>query len=174
MQKNTFHDFFAYNLEACSIELASFSEGGVFMRLNEKMPQLNGATIWLNSGIIGTDDLIGKPTLFHFWSVSCDMCKGAFPQINQLRDDYRGKLNVIAVHMPRSSDDLNMDVVEDVAKEYDIIHPINIDNDHRLTDLFSVNYVPAYFIFDEMGKLTYYQSGNSSIRTVLRRIDRLI
>ena len=152
-----------------------FSEGGGLMRLGDNMPQLDGATHWINGRVIEQDDLLGKPTLIHFWSISCDDCKIALPQINQLKDHYRETLNVIAVHMTRTEDDLFIDVVENVADEYDILHPIYIDNDHFLTDLFNVNYVPAYFIFDDIGKLRYYQqSGSSSIRTLTRRIERLV
>jgi len=144
------------------------------MRLSDNMPQLDGATHWLHGRVIEKEDLLGKPTLFHFWSVSCEECKIALPQINQLKDDYQGSLNMVAIHMPRLEDDLSTDLVESVAKEYEITHPINIDNDHFLTDQFSVNYVPAYFVFDDNGKLRYYQSGRSGIRTLIRRIERLI
>lgn len=29
-----------------------------------------------------------KPTLIHFWSVSCHLCKEAMPEVNKLRDEY--------------------------------------------------------------------------------------
>ena len=144
------------------------------MRLREHIPQLDGATDWLNSTTIQKEDLMGRPTLFHFWSISCDQCKMGLLHINQLRDEYRGKLNVIAVHMPRSNEDLDLEDVGNVAREYGISQPIFVDNDHILTDMFAVNYVPAYFIFDEMGKLRHFQSGDRSIKMLLKRIDRLI
>lgn len=144
------------------------------MRLNDDMPQIDGETLWLHGQVIEKEDLLGKPTLFHFWSISCDECKIALPKINQLKGDYQEDLNMIAIHMPRSEDDLSIDIVESVSKAYEIFHPIVIDNDHFLTDLFSVNYVPAYFVFDASGKLRYYQSGSSNIRTLIRRIERLI
>lgn len=144
------------------------------MRLRDHLPQLDGATDWLNSGILKKEDLIGKPILFHFWSISCDLCKVALPQINQLRDHYRGRLHVIAVHMPRSKEDLYLDDVENMARKYDIMHPIYVDHDDVLTDKFSVRYVPAYFLFDEEGKLRHYQSGDNTIRMLTKRIDRLI
>lgn len=145
------------------------------MRLRDDMPHLNGATHWLNSRMIARENLIGKnATLFHFWSVSCDLCKTAFPYINQLRDDYNGKLNVVAVHMPRSNEDFDLDRVKNVARTYDISQPIYVDNNHVLTDEFSVRYVPAYYIFDANGKLRHFQAGESSIRLLLKRIERLI
>ena len=71
------------------------------MRLREPMPELTGATEWLN-GEVTKEQLVGeKPTLIHFWSISCHLCKEAMPQVNEFRDNYQGKLNVIAVHMPR-------------------------------------------------------------------------
>ena len=72
------------------------------MKLGRQMPELIGATIWLN-GQYDKADLVGnKPTLIHFWSISCKLCKEVMPKMNYLRDNYKGNLNVIAVHMPRS------------------------------------------------------------------------
>ena len=83
------------------------------MKLREPMPELAGATEWLN-GQVTKEELIGeKPTLFHFWSISCHLCKEAMPQVNQFRDDFEGKLNVVAVHMPRSEDDLNLEEIKE-------------------------------------------------------------
>ena len=79
------------------------------MKLRQPMPELTGAKEWLN-GEVTREELIGdKPTLIHFWSVSCHLCKEAMPQVNQFRDEYKDQLNVIAVHMPRSEDDLDLE-----------------------------------------------------------------
>ena len=79
------------------------------MKLRQPMPELTGAKEWLN-GEVTKEDLIGdKPTLIHFWSVSCHLCKEAMPQVNQFRDEYKDQLNVVAVHMPRSEDDLDLE-----------------------------------------------------------------
>src|SRR5690625_3169257 len=119
------------------------------MRLRDEMPELVGATIWYNSDPIRKRDLIGKkPTLFHYWSVSCDSCKKSMPNVNEFRETYKDELNVIAVHMPRSKHDLDLDQVKKVADENDITQPIYVDNKHILTDAFNVHHVPAYYLFD--------------------------
>src|SRR5690625_6180884 len=101
------------------------------MRLRDEMPELAGATVWYNSDPIQKKDLIGKkPTLFHYWSVSCDLCKKPMPNINEFRETYKDELNVIAVHMPRSKKDLNLDEVKKEADEHDITHHMNINNKH--------------------------------------------
>ena len=79
------------------------------MKLRDSMPELIGAVEWLN-GERTKADLIGeKPTLIHFWSISCHLCKEAMPLVNQFRDQYKDRLNVVAVHMPRSENDLNIE-----------------------------------------------------------------
>src|SRR4051794_14301228 len=102
----------------------------VLLKLRQQMPALSGATEWLN-GKVTREELVGeKPTVFHFWSVSCHLCKEAMPQLNQLRDTYKDKLNVIAVHMPRSEGDLNIDEIKIVAGEHGINQPIFVDSEH--------------------------------------------
>ena len=57
------------------------------MRLRQPMPEISGATEWLN-GEFTRNQLVGeKPTLIHFWSISCHLCKVAMPSVNELRDN---------------------------------------------------------------------------------------
>ncbi len=144
------------------------------MRLRSDMPELSGATQWIN-GEVSKSDLIGnKPTLIHFWSVSCGLCKDAMPIINQFRNDYKDELNVIAVHMPRSEKDLDIDQIKEVAAEHDITQPIFVDNDHALTDAFENEYVPAYYVFDAEGKLRHYQAGGDGMKMLTKRVNRVL
>ena len=144
------------------------------MRLRSDMPELNGATQWIN-GEVSKSDLIGnKPTLIHFWSVSCGLCKDAMPNINQFRDDSKDELNLIAVHMPRSEKDLDIEQIKEVAAEHDITQPIFVDNDHALTDAFENEYVPAYYVFDAEGKLRHYQAGGDGMKMLTKRVNRVL
>ncbi|MDX8364886.1 TlpA disulfide reductase family protein [Cytobacillus sp. IB215665] len=144
------------------------------MKLREQMPELTGATAWLN-GEVTKDQLVGdKPTLIHYWSVSCGLCKEAMPQINEFRDEYKDKLNVVAVHMPRSEKDLDIEKVKEVALEHDISQPLFVDNDHKLTDAFENQYVPAYYVFDKEGKLRHFQAGGSGMKMLTKRVNRVL
>jgi thiol-disulfide isomerase/thioredoxin len=144
------------------------------MRLRDEMPELNGAAEWIN-GEVTKNELVGnKPTLIHFWSVSCGLCKEAMPNINQFRDDYKDELNVVAVHMPRSESDLDIDAVKETAKEHDITQPIFVDNDHTLTDAFENQYVPAYYVFDAEGKLRHFQAGGDGMKMLTKRVNRVL
>ncbi|WP_335870436.1 TlpA family protein disulfide reductase [Bacillus sp. 2205SS5-2] len=144
------------------------------MRLRTPMPELTGATEWLN-GEVSKAEVVGeKPTLIHFWSISCHLCKEAMPQVNEFRDKYKDRLNVVAVHMPRSEEDTNLEKIKEVASEHDISQPIFIDNEHKLTDAFENQYVPAYYVFDKEGSLRHFQAGGSGMKMLEKRVNRVL
>ena len=144
------------------------------MKLREQMPELSGATTWLN-GQVTKEELVGeKPTLLHFWSISCHLCKEAMPQVNEFRDNFKDRLNVVAVHMPRSENDLNVDEIKQVAAEFGITQPIFVDSEHKLTDAFENQYVPAYYVFDREGKLRHFQAGGSGMKMLEKRVNRVL
>lgn len=146
----------------------------IFVKLREAMPSLEGATIWLNQEV-SREDVVGHiPTLIHFWSISCGLCKEAMPNINEFRDQYKNRLNVIAVHMPRSEQDLNLAEIENTARKHNIVQPIYVDNDHKLTDAFQNKYVPAYYVFDKDGKLRHYQAGGGGMKMLTKRVNRVL
>jgi thiol-disulfide isomerase/thioredoxin len=144
------------------------------MKLREHMPELIGATEWLN-GSVTKEELVGeKPTLIHFWSISCHLCKEAMPQVNQFRDQFKEKLNVVAVHMPRSENDLNIEEIKNVAAEHGITQPIFVDSEHKLTEVFENQYVPAYYVFDRNGLLRHFQAGGSGMKMLEKRVNRVL
>lgn len=149
-------------------------KGGKIIRLREPMPELEGATAWIN-GEKTKAELVGeKMTLIHFWSVSCGICKEAIPKINQFRDDFKNSLNVIAVHLPRSDKDYNLDLVRSNVRQYKMTQPVYVDSDAKLTSALGSDYVPAYYIFDKEGKLRHFQAGKGSMVMLERRISRLL
>ncbi|MBY0222973.1 MULTISPECIES: TlpA family protein disulfide reductase [Sporosarcina] len=144
------------------------------MKLRTQMPELQGATTWLN-GETTKSELVGeKPTLIHFWSISCHLCKEAMPDVNNFRDQYKDELNVVAVHMPRSEDDTNLEEIKKVAAEHDITQPIFVDSELKLSDAFENQYVPAYYVFDKDGQLRHFQAGGSGMKMLEKRVNRVL
>lgn len=138
------------------------------------MPELSGATEWIN-GKLTRANLVGdKPTLFHFWSISCQLCKDAMPNVNQFRDDYKDQLDVVAVHMPRSEKDLDIEEIKKIAAEHGITQPIFIDSEHKLADVFENEYVPAYYVFDSEGQLRHFQAGGGGMKMLTKRVNRVL
>lgn len=144
------------------------------MKLRSPLPELEGATTWIN-GKVSKEELLGeKITLVHFWSVSCYLCKEAMPEINRFREKYRDWMNVVAVHMPRSEEDMDVDIVEKTAKELNMTQPIYVDHDLLLSDLFGNEYVPSYYVFDRSGVLRHYQAGGKGMKMLEQRVNRLL
>ncbi len=144
------------------------------MRLKDPMPSLEGATETLN-GEVNREQLIGsKPILIHFWAVSCHLCKKAMPNVNEFRDKYKDKLHVISIYMPRTEEDMNMELIQETAKEHDITQPILIDGQRTIATNFGNKYMPAYYLFDKNGEMRHYQAGGSSMQFLEKRLNRML
>ena len=69
------------------------------MRIGTEMPRLEGATEWLGGTQAHAEmEAKGHPTLVHFWSMSCGICKENMPRIAEWRDGLKEQaLRVVAV-----------------------------------------------------------------------------
>ncbi len=145
------------------------------MRIRSELPEFEGVTEWMN-GEADRQELKGRPVLVHFWAVSCHMCKESLPQINEWREKYEKQYNlkVIGVHMPRSEKDTDIQTVKETAAQYDLKHPIMIDNSHAITDAFQNEYVPAYYLFDDQGQLRHFQAGERGLKMVEQRLEKIL
>lgn len=141
------------------------------MRLRAEMPELTGITEWVN-GEVNNGDLIGKPTLVHFWSASCNMCKASLPEVNKLREAYPA-LQIVGIHMPRSQKDCDIEMVKATILEFGIIHPQGIDNQHNIVDAFANEFVPAFYLFDQDGLLRHRSAGEKAVTMLKRPLERL-
>jgi len=145
------------------------------LKLRDKMPELTGATKWLNSAEFNNSELTrSKLILIHFWSVSCDLCKRSIPRIQQLRNKYKDDLTVIAVHMPRNQKDLDMDLIQQTAVSYNMTEPIFIDGEEKLTKAFNNRQVPSFYLFDNQRSLRFMQKGSGNIQMLKNRLERLL
>jgi len=142
------------------------------------MPSLDGATEWFGGTQAHAEtETVGHPTLIHFWSMSCGMCKDNMPRVAEWRDELREKgLRVIAVHMPRYESDTDAEQVRDMIATYKITEPVAVDNEHKLRDAFQNDkgYVPAYYLFDREGKLRGFAAGERGLDLLKATLDRVL
>lgn len=148
------------------------------MRIGTEMPSLDGATEWFNGTQAHAEmDLKGQPTLVHFWSVSCGMCKENMPRVSHWRDELKDQgLRVIAVHMPRYEADTDVEAVRDAIVTYGITEPCAVDNEHKMREAFQNDqgYVPAYYLFDAEGKLRGFAAGERGVDLLKATLDRVL
>lgn len=148
------------------------------MRIGTPMPQLDGATEWFNGTQAHAEaEAKGHPTLVHFWSASCGICKDNLLRVAEWRDEKKDHgLRVIAIHMPRYESDTDVEKVRDLIAEHHIIEPVGVDNEHKLRDAFQNDhgYVPAYYLFDAEGKLKSFAAGERGLDMLKSAIERLL
>ncbi|MDA8353060.1 MAG: redoxin domain-containing protein [Firmicutes bacterium] len=142
------------------------------MRLRTEMPELKGATEWVN-GEVNKEELEGKPVLIHFWSISCGICKKNMPDVLKIRDENEN-LKVVGIHMPRSEKDTDVDAVKEAIEKYDLTHPQAIDNQHSIVDAFENEFVPAFYLFDEEGQLRHRSAGEKALNMLERPLQRVL
>ena len=93
---------------------------GLPLRVEGRMPALDGATGWLNSGPLTTDGLRGRVVLVQFWTYTCINWLRTLPYVRAWAEKYRDQgLVVIGVHTPEFSferDEANIrEAIERVA-----------------------------------------------------------
>lgn len=148
------------------------------MRIGTQMPRLDGATEWFGGTQAHAEaEAAGHPTLVHFWSVSCGLCKDNLPRVAEWREELRARgLRVIAVHLPRYEADTDVEAVREAIATNGITEPCAIDNEHKLKDAFQNDhgYVPAYYFFDGAGKLRGFAAGEYGLNLMKATLDRVM
>ena len=142
------------------------------------MPRLEGATEWFGGTQAHAEaESAGHPTLVHFWSASCGVCKENLPRVAQWRDEKRHQgLRVIGIHMPRYESDTNVETVRELIGQYGITEPVAVDNEHKLKDAFQNHegFVPAYYLFNAEGKLKSFTAGEHGLDMLKSALERLL
>lgn len=147
------------------------------MKIGTTRPTFEGATEWINGDAETVENLNnGKPTLVHFWSVSCGICKENMPKIAAWRDEQKANLNVVSVHMPRYEADTDMTQVRADTEKHNITEPTAVDNQHKIKDAFQneQGFVPAYYLFDGEGKLRSFAAGERGFNLLKAALERVM
>ncbi|HYG08811.1 MAG TPA: redoxin domain-containing protein [Pyrinomonadaceae bacterium] len=145
-------------------------------RIGTEMPSLEGATQWFNAtGARAAEEAKGHPTLVHFWSVGCNICKDNLRQVAAWRDEF-ADLRVIAVHTPRNEADADTEKVREAVALHNLTEPCAVDNEHKLREAFQNEGgdVPAYYLYDGEGKLRSFASGERGLSTVGAALEGML
>jgi thiol-disulfide isomerase/thioredoxin len=145
------------------------------LRMRSRLPSFDGAVRWINEEP-AEDVLAGKPVLVHFWSISCYICHDVAQQIASWRKKYATHgLQLIAVHQPRSPEELDVEsVIADAKGPMHITHPMAIDNEHAIVERFENQFVPAYYLFDREHRLRHFQAGDKGYDRIEAAIERTL
>ncbi|MGQ9364951.1 cytochrome c biogenesis protein DipZ [Azospirillum sp. ST 5-10] len=139
------------------------------------LPSLDGATDWLNSKPLTTEELRGKVVLIDFWTYSCINCIRTLPYLRAWAEKYRDQgLVVVGVHAPEFAFEKRIGNVQKALRDFAITYPVAIDNDFRIWRAFGNSYWPAFYIADATGRIRHHQFGEGGYEQTERVIRDLL
>jgi thiol-disulfide isomerase/thioredoxin len=160
-----------------SIAGCAYAESPAAVRLlsEGELPQLSGATGWLNSQPLTARGLRGSVVLVNFWTFSCINSIRVLPYLRAWATKYKNQgLVVIGVQAPEFEFEKNVDNVRWAVKDRMIDYPVAIDNDLAVWRAFGNNYWPALYFVDARGHIRHHQFGEGEYEQSEMVIQQLL
>lgn len=140
-----------------------------------QLPPLTGATGWLNSGPLTTDDLRDHVVMVDFCTYSCINWIRTLPHIRAWAAKYRDAgLAVVGVHTPEFEFEHDTDNIQLAAADMHVDYPLAIDNDYSIWRAFGNMYWPALYFGDARGRIRYHQFGEGDYANSETAIQQLL
>jgi thiol-disulfide isomerase/thioredoxin len=140
-----------------------------------RLPLLGGATGWLNTEPLTTEDLRGRVVLIDFWTYTCINWLRTLGYVRAWSEKYRDQgLVVVGVHTPEFPFERDVDNVRDAAKDMAVEYPVALDSDYAIWRAFSNRYWPAVYIADAQGQIRHHHFGEGGYEECERIVQRLL
>src|SRR5690348_11729601 len=124
-----------------------------FARNPERMPPF--LVNDLEGGIISTADLHGKVVLVNFWATWCPPCREEIPELIELSNRYKDKLQIIGVSM----DDAPAREVRQFAEQIGITYPVVMGSGAIEAEYGGVPALPTSFVISPDGRVVQKHAG---------------
>jgi|GEM_PF-76953 len=139
------------------------------------LPDLKGATGWLNSKPLTPQGLRGKVVVVDFWAYSCINCLRAMPYVNAWYKHYKDSgLVVLGVHSPEFAFEKDIANVRAAVTKFGIQYPVALDNDMAIWKAFNNKFWPAHYFVDAKGQIRGHHFGEGKYAKSEREIRRLL
>lgn len=127
------------------------------------------ASILDNERRLSHSDFAGQPVLLDFWATWCTPCRTSMPALDQLSQEYEGRVQFYAVNAQNESRKL----LRKFRDELKLSLPI-VTNANPLMHSFRVERLPTTVLLDASGKVAFSHSGVVDNRVLRREIDRAL
>ena len=139
------------------------------------LPDLSGATAWLNSPPLSQGELRGKVVLVNFWTYSCINSLRELPYMKAWAAKYKDAgLVVMGVHSPEFGFEKDLANVEEAVSSLKVSYPVPIDSAHSIWRAFDNEYWPADYFIDGKGRVRYHHFGEGEYVESARIIRELL
>jgi thiol-disulfide isomerase/thioredoxin len=139
------------------------------------LPELGGATAWLNSEPLTPAGLRGKVVVVQFCTFSCINWLRTLPYVKAWAQKYRDDgLVVIGAHSPEFPFEHDLEKIRPALEGMGVDHPIAVDNDFAVWRAFDNAYWPALYFADAEGRIRHHHFGEEDYERSERVIQQLL
>jgi len=130
---------------------------------------------WINTAPLRMDKQLGRPVLVEFW----DFCRAnslrTLPYVSAWHRRYAGEgLRVIGVHSSGFAPSADEQAVRDAVARLEIEHPVVVDLELAIWQLYGNEGWPARYLFDQRGVLCDVHFGEGAYADTERAIQALL
>jgi thiol-disulfide isomerase/thioredoxin len=148
---------------------------GADLRSQGRLAPFSGATGWLNSPPLTTDELRGKVVLVDFWTYTCINWLRTLGYVRAWADKYADHgLVVVGVHTPEFPFERHVDNVRWAVEDLRVEYPVALDSDYAIWEAFGNHYWPAVYIADAEGRIRHHHFGEGGYEECERIVQRLL
>ena len=139
------------------------------------LPDLHGATAWLNSDPLTRKALRGQVVLFDICTYSCINWRRSLPYVRAWNERYKEHgLVVIGVHSPEFAFEHDVENVKQALDGMKVSYPMAIDNDYAIWNALSNQFWPALYLADAKGHIRYHKFGEGDYEQSEAVIQQLL
>ncbi len=109
---------------------------------------------WFNSKPLRSENLRGKVVLIDVWTYGCWNCYNSFPWLRSVEAKFADQdFTVVGIHTPEFAHEKERNNVLKKIEEFELHHPVMMDNDKAYWRALRNRYWPAYYIVDKKGNI---------------------
>jgi thiol-disulfide isomerase/thioredoxin len=140
-----------------------------------ELPELGGASAWLNSEPLTPAGLRGKVVVVQFCTFSCINWLRTLPYVRAWAERYRDDgLVVVGAHSPEFPFEHDLEKIRSALEGMGVDYPIAVDNDFAVWRAFDNAYWPALYIVDAEGRIRHHHFGEEDYERSERVIQQLL
>ena len=114
------------------------------VEVGQKAPQFNLKDI--SGREVSLDKYKGKIVILDFWQTSCAPCRVTMPMLDEIQEEYSGKLSVLAINLQEPKE-----LVRNYILEQNLNSRVLLDRDYSVGDRYGAAAIPMQFLVDQNG-----------------------
>jgi thiol-disulfide isomerase/thioredoxin len=140
-----------------------------------RLPELGGATAWINSAPLTPAGLRGNVVVVQFCTFSCINWLRTVPYVKAWAEKYRDDgLVVIGVHSPEFPFEHDLEKIRAALEAMGVEFPVAVDNEFAVWRAFDNAYWPALYFVDARGRIRHHHFGEEDYARSEEVIQQLL